>query len=112
MIGTHYFSIDYLASEESNEFPGSMRIGQILKFLDKVYLFPHDWLSMFRSRIVENRWPKDQMINRQRLFSRVRAKGFSECSIRTLLPVEKLNTCKHYYFCEFLKHATSIHPLR
>lgn len=74
-------SVDYLASEEINEFPGNMRIYQILKFLDKVYLFPNDGLSMLRSCIVGNHWPKEQMINHQKLFSCVSAKGFSKCSI-------------------------------
>lgn len=74
-------SVDYLASEESNEFSGYMRICQILKFLGLVYLFPDGELNMLRSCVVENHWPKEQMINHQRPFPCVSAKGFSECSI-------------------------------
>lgn len=53
MTHTRYFSVEYLDKEESSEVPGSMRICQILKFLDHVCL-AIDEANMLMSYIVRN----------------------------------------------------------
>lgn len=61
---------------------------------------------MIRSWIVENHWPKEQNDKSSKAFSMCECKRDQQMQC-TLLPLEKLNTCKHYYFCEFLEHTTS-----
>lgn len=62
MICTHYFSVEYLAKEESSEIPGPMRNHQLLKFFDRVCLVPGDagwiycWVIQWETTGRRNKW--------------------------------------------------------